>query len=53
LKLKVSGQFKSEQGAIDYANLRSFEALRDVIYGVSGYEKTIKYKFSKSLYRDL
>jgi len=47
VKLKVSGQFKSEQGAIDYANLRSivdtsrkrgfneFEALRDVIAGVS------------------
>ena len=47
VKLKVSGQFKSEQGAIDYANLRSivdtsrkrglneFEALRDVISGVS------------------
>ena len=46
VKLKVSGQFKSEQGAIDYANLRSivdtsrkrglneFEALRDVISGV-------------------
>jgi len=47
VKLKVSGQFKSEQGAIDYANLRSvvdssrkrglneFEALRNVIAGVS------------------
>ena len=47
VKLKVSGQFKSEQGAIDYANLRSivdtsrkrgmneFEALRDVISGDS------------------
>ena len=47
VKLKVSGQFKSEQGAIDYANLRSitdtsrkrgmneFEALRDVIAGIS------------------
>jgi UDP-N-acetylglucosamine transferase subunit ALG13 len=47
VKLKVSGQFKSEQGAIDYANLRSivdssrkrglneFEALRSVIAGVS------------------
>ena len=47
VKIKVSGQFKSEQGAIDYANLRSivdtsrkrglneFEALRDVISGVS------------------
>lgn len=47
VKLKVSGQFKSEQGAIDYANLRSivdtsrkrgmneFEALRDVIGGES------------------
>ena len=47
VKLKVSGQFKSEQGAIDYANLRSIvdtsrkrglnelEALRDVISGVS------------------
>ena len=47
VKLKVSGQFKSEQGAIDYANLRSivdtskkrgmnqFEALRDIIGGVS------------------
>jgi len=45
VKLKVSGQFKSEQGAIDYANLRSivdtsrkrgmdeFEALRDMIEG--------------------
>ena len=43
VKLKVSGQFKSKQGAIDYANLRSivdtsrkrgmdeFEALRDTI----------------------
>ena len=43
VKLKVSGQFKSEQGAIDYANLRSivdtsrkrgmneFEALKNVI----------------------
>lgn len=47
VKLKVSGQFKSEQGAVDYANLRSivdtsrkrglneFKALRDVIAGVS------------------
>ncbi len=47
VKLKVSGQFKSKQGAIDYANLRSivdtsrkrgmneFEALRDVIGGES------------------
>jgi transposase len=47
VKLKVSGQFKSEDGAKDYANLRSivdtsrkrgmneFEALRDVIAGVS------------------
>jgi transposase-like protein len=47
VKLKVSGQFKSEQGAICYANLRSivdtsrkrglneFEALRDIISGVS------------------
>jgi len=47
VKLKVSGQFKSEDGAKDYANLRSivdtsrkrglneFEALRDVIAGIS------------------
>ena len=46
VKLKVSGQFKSKQGAIDYANLRSivdtsrkemdeFEALRDVFGGKS------------------
>ena len=47
VKLKVSGQFKSEQGTKDYANLRSivdtsrkrgineFKALRDVIAGVS------------------
>jgi UDP-N-acetylglucosamine transferase subunit ALG13 len=47
VKLKVSGQFKSKQGAVDYANLRSivdtsrkrglneFEALRDIISGVS------------------
>jgi UDP-N-acetylglucosamine transferase subunit ALG13 len=47
VKLKVSGQFKSEQGAICYANLRSivdtsrkrglneFEALRNIISGVS------------------
>lgn len=47
VKLKVSGQFKSLQGAIRYANLRSivdtsrkrglneFEALRDVISGRS------------------
>ena len=47
VKLKVSGQFKSVDGAKDYANLRSivdtsskrglneFEALRDVITGVS------------------
>jgi len=47
VKLKVSGQFKSEDGAKDYANLRSivdssrkrglneFESLRDVIAGVS------------------
>ena len=47
VKLKVSGQFKSEDGAKDYANLRSivdtsrkrglneFKALRDMIAGVS------------------
>jgi len=47
VKLKVSGQFKSMQGAIDYANLRSivdtsrkrgmneFDALRDMIAGKS------------------
>lgn len=47
VKQKVSGQFKSEQGAIDYANLRSivdtsrkrgldeFGALRDMIAGIS------------------
>ncbi len=47
VKLKVSGQFKSEQGAIDYANIRSivdtsrkrglneFDTLRNVISGVS------------------
>ena len=47
VKLKVSGQFKSEDGAKDYANLRSivdtsrkrglneFKALRDMIAGIS------------------
>jgi len=47
VKLKVSGQFKSEDGAKDYANLRSivdtsrkrgmneFEALRDVVDGAT------------------
>jgi hypothetical protein len=47
VKLKVSGQFKSEDGAKDYANLRSivdtshkrgineFKALRDVVAGIS------------------
>ena len=47
VKQKVSGQFKSEDGAKDYANLRSivdtsrkrglneFKALRDIIAGVS------------------
>lgn len=47
VKLKVSGQFKSEDGAKEYANLRSivdtsrkrgmneFEALRDVIAGIT------------------
>lgn len=47
VKLKVSGQFKSKQGAIDYANLRSivdtarkrgmdaFDALRKMINGKS------------------
>lgn len=49
VKLKVSGQFKSEDGAKDYANLRSivdtsrkrglneFKALRDMIAGISAF----------------